>query len=188
LLKELNLDDIILLKAMSGWSKVNTRMLMSSVNFKRTKFYNCVNKLIRLGLINRVLTGEYELTDKGRQLAEKIMDPSDASRILNGEGEPLKLKINGSEIEVKNLNDFQSILSEVESEDLYQQVRSGSIARWLYAIGDKYLSREVNKLRTIITRSNVKEKLKAIIEERVKFLGELLAIASTPRRGRPSRQ
>jgi len=188
LLRELNLDDIILLKAMSGWSRVNTRMLMSTVNFKRTKFYNCINRLIRLGLINRILTGEYKLTEQGRMLAERLIDPSDASKVLNGEGEPLKLRISNSEIEVRNLIDFRSIIGEVENEDLYQQVRTSNLSRWLYALGDKYLSREVSKLRTIVTRSNVKDRLKSIIEERVRFLEELISLASLPRRGRPIRQ
>ncbi|MHC1627501.1 MAG: hypothetical protein ACXQTI_01540 [Candidatus Nezhaarchaeales archaeon] len=188
MLRELNLDDITLLRAMSGWSRVNTRMLMSTVNFKRTKFYNCINKLIRLGLINRILTGEYELTEQGRILAERLIDPSDASKILNGEGEPLRLKISDSEIEIRNLSDFRSIVSEVENEDLYQQVRTSNLSRWLYAIGDRYLSREINKLRTMVTRSNVKDRLKNLIEERIRFLEELVSLAALPRRGRPARQ
>jgi len=188
LLRELNLDDITLLRAMSGWSRVNTRMLMSAVNFKRTKFYNCINKLIRLGLIDRILTGEYRLTEQGRILAERLIDPSEASKVLNGEGEPLRLKISDSEIEIRNLNDFRSVIGEVENEDLYQQVRTSNLSKWLYALGDKYLSREVNKLKAIATRSNVKDRLKNMIEERVRFLEELASIVSLPRRGRPVRQ
>ncbi len=188
MLRELNLDDITLLRAMSGWSRANTRMLMSAVNFKRTKFYNCINKLIRLGLIDRILTGEYRLTEQGRILAERLIDPLEASKVLNGEGDPLRLKISDSEIEIRNLNDFRSIIGEVENEDLYQQVRTSNLSRWLYALGDKYLSREVNKLKAIATRSNVKDRLRGMIEERVRFLEELASLASLPRRGRPIRQ
>ena len=57
MLEELTVDDVVVLKAMIGWRSVNTRLLIDSVGFKRTKFYNCVNKLIKPGLINRVLTG-----------------------------------------------------------------------------------------------------------------------------------
>ncbi|MEM4653555.1 MAG: hypothetical protein QW535_05610 [Candidatus Nezhaarchaeales archaeon] len=188
MLKELNVDDIVLLKTMSEWNKIATRELMSAVNFKRTKFYNCINKLMRLGLVVRVLTGEYRLTDQGRLLAEKLVDPRDATKILGGSGEPLKLKKSNSEVEVRNLSDLKNVVSEVESEDLYWHVRTGNISRWLYVIGDKYLSRELTKLRITITKNNVKEKMKELVEERISFLEELASLSMAPRRGKATRR
>ncbi|MEM4576548.1 MAG: hypothetical protein QW701_03670 [Candidatus Nezhaarchaeales archaeon] len=182
MLKEIDVDDVVLLKVMSRWSRVGTKALMSAVNFKRTKFYNCINKLIKLGLVSRVLTGEYQLTEQGRLLAEKLVDLHEVHKILNGEGEPLKLKASNSELEVRNLRDFKNVVNEVENESLYQQVRTGNLSRWLYSIGDKYLSREVSKLRSTITRSNVKEKLKELVEKRVSFLEELLVLAGSMQR------
>jgi len=188
LLKELSVDDIVLLKTMSEWNRIATRELMSAVNFKRTKFYNCINRLMKLGLVVRVLTGEYRLTDQGRLLAEKLVDPRDAARILDGSGEPLKLKKSNSEVEVRNLNDLKNFVSEVESEDLYWHVRTSNFSRWLYMIGDRYLSRELSKFGATITKNNVKDKMKKLVEERVNFLKELLNLAATPRRGRAARQ
>ncbi|MEM0217732.1 MAG: hypothetical protein QXM73_03150 [Candidatus Nezhaarchaeales archaeon] len=188
MLKELSIDDVILLKTMSEWNRIATRELMSAVNFKRTKFYNCINRLMKLGLVVRVLTGEYQLTDQGRLLAEKLMDPRDAARILSGSGEPLKLKKSNSEVEIRNLNDLKNFVGEVESEDLYWHVRTSNFSRWLYMIGDRYLSRELSKFRTTITKNNVKEKMKELVEERVNFLNELVSLTTTPRRGRAVRR
>lgn len=188
MLKELSVDDIVLLKTMAEWNRVTTRELMSAVDFKRTKFYNCINKLIELGLVIRVLTGEYRLTDQGRLLAEKLVDPRNATKILSGSGEPLKLKKGNFEVEVRNLNDLKNVVSEVESEDLYWQVRTSNISRWLYVIGDRYLSREFSKFRTTITKNNVKEKVKELVEERVNFLEKLVNLILAPRKGRATRQ
>jgi len=182
LLEELTVDDVVVLKAMSGWSRVNTRLLMDSVGFKRTKFYNCVNKLIKLGLINRVLTGEYELTSQGRAIAERLVNPSEAVKILYGENQPIKVKVESSDIEVKNLEDLLNIVELASTEDVYQHVRRGGLARWLYVIGDKPLSREINRLRNAVTRFNVKDMLKKILEERVKFLKELASLLDAAKR------
>ena len=182
MLEELNVDDIALLSAMSKWSRINTRDLMSVVDLKRTKFYNCINKLLRLGLVDRVMAGEYRLTDRGRSLAEKLVDLREVPRILDGDGEPLKLKLSDSEVEVRNLLGLKRIVSEVESEHLYQLVRAGTISRWLYVIGDRYLSREVGKLRTTISRNDVKEKLRGLVEERASFLEKLVALAASTRK------
>lgn len=182
MLDELSVDDIALLKAMSKWGRINTRDLMAIASLKRTKFYNCINKLVRLGLVDRVLAGEYQLTNQGRVLAEKLVDPRDAPRILDGDGEPLRLKISNSEVEVRNLLSFKNAVNEAESEHLYHLVRASTISRWLYAIGDKYLSREVGKLRCSITKSEVKEKLKTLVEERISFLEKLVNLAKSTRR------
>ncbi|NHW44888.1 MAG: hypothetical protein HA491_04045, partial [Candidatus Verstraetearchaeota archaeon] len=82
MLEELSADDIALLRAMSGWSRISTRDLMSVVGLKRTKFYNCINRLVKLGLVDRVMAGEYRLTDRGRVLAEKLVDLREVPRIL----------------------------------------------------------------------------------------------------------
>lgn len=182
MLKEIDVDDIMLLRVMCRWSRVGTKTLMSAVNFKRTKFYNCINKLIKLGLVSRVLTGEYQLTEQGRLLAEKLVDLQEVHKILYGEGEPLKLKTGSYELEVRNLHDFKNVVNEVENENLYQQVRTGNLSRWLYSIGDKYLSREVGKLRSAITRNNVKEKLRELVDKRVNFLEELSVLAGSTQR------
>jgi predicted transcriptional regulator len=182
LLEELGADDIALLRAMSGWGRISTRDLMSVAGLKRTKFYNCINKLVRLGFVDRVMAGEYRLTDRGRALAEKLVDLREVPRILDGDGEPLRLKLGGSEIEVRNLLGLKKVVGEVESERLYQLVRASTISRWLYAIGDRYLSREVGKLRVAITRNDVKEKLKELVEERVSFLERLASLAASVRK------
>jgi len=188
LLEELNADDIALLKAMSRWSKISTRDLMSVVGLKRTKFYNCINKLVRLGLVDRVMAGEYRLTDQGRTLAEKLVDLYEVPRILDGEGELLRLRLSNSEVEVRNLLGLKRVVNDVESEHLYQLVRASTISRWLYAIGDKYLSREVGKLRATITKDDVKKKLRELVEERVSFLERLTTLAtSTRKRGSEKR-
>ena len=188
MLEELNADDIALLKAMSRWSKISTRDLMSVVGLKRTKFYNCVNKLVRLGLVDRVMAGEYRLTDQGRTLAEKLVDLYEVPRILDGEGELLRLRLSNSEVEVRNLLGLKRVVNDVESEHLYQLVRASTISRWLYAIGDKYLSREVGKLRATITKDDVKKKLRELVEERVSFLERLTTLAtSTRKRGSEKR-
>lgn len=183
MLEELDCDDILLLKAMSVQSKLDTRSIMLAVNFKRTKFYNCMNKLIRLGLVNRVLTGEYELTEKGKMLAERLVDPMNALEALRGDGQPLKLKMDTSEMEVRNLSELREIVDRVKDDDLYRCVRTGSLSRWLHNIGDTFLSRELNKLRTTVTKDVVKERLKTVLDERVKFLEMLISKASS-RRGR----
>ena len=188
MLEELNADDIALLKAMSRWSKISTRDLMSVVGLKRTKFYNCINKLVRLGLVDRVMAGEYRLTDQGRTLAEKLVDLYEVPRILDGEGELLRLRLSNSEVEVRNLLGLKRVVNDVESEHLYQLVRASTISRWLYAIGDKYLSREVGKLRATITKDDVKKKLRELVEERVSFLERLTTLAtSTRKRGSEKR-
>jgi len=188
LLEELNVDDIALLSTMSKWSRVNTRDLMSVVGLKRTKFYNCINKLLRLGLVDRVMAGEYRLTDRGRSLAEKLVDLREVPRILDGDGELLKLKLSGSEVEVRNLLGLKRVVSEVESEHLYQLVRAGTISRWLYVIGDRYLSREVGRLRATISRNDVKEKLRGLVEERASFLEKLVALAASTRKKRAEKR
>ena len=188
MLEELNVDDIALLKAMSGWGRISTRDLMSVVSLKRTKFYNCINKLVRLGLVDRVMAGEYRLTNRGRALAEKLVDLREVPRILDGDGEPLRLKLSDSEVEVRNLLGLKKVVGEVESEHLYQLVRASTISRWLYAIGDRYLSREVGKLRIVITKNDVKEKLRGLVEERVSFLEKLAALAASARKRRADKR
>ncbi len=188
MLEELNVDEIALLKAMSKWGKVSTRELMSTVSLKRTKFYNCINKLVSLGLVDRVMAGEYRLTDQGRTLAEKLVDLHEVPRILDGDGESLRLKLDNSEVEVRNLLDLKRAVNNVESEHLYQLVRASTISRWLYAIGDRYLSREVGKLRTSITKDDVKEKLRELVEERVSFLEKLAALAASARKRRAEKK
>jgi predicted transcriptional regulator len=188
LLEELGADDIALLRAMSGWGRISTRDLMSVAGLKRTKFYNCINKLVRLGFVDRVMAGEYRLTDRGRALAEKLVDLREVPRILDGDGEPLRLKLSDSEVEVRNLSGLKKFVGQVESEHLYQLVRASTISRWLYAIGDRYLSREVGKLRAAITRSDVKERLRELIEERVSFLERLASLAASTRKGKSEKQ
>jgi predicted transcriptional regulator len=188
LLEELSADDIALLRAMSGWGRISTRDLMSVVGLKRTKFYNCINRLVRLGLVDRIMAGEYRLTDRGRVLAEKLVDLREVPRILEGDGEPLRLKLSDSEVEVRNLSGLKKFVGQVESEHLYQLVRASTISRWLYAIGDRYLSREVGKLRAVITRSDVKERLRELIEERVSFLERLASLAASTRKGKSEKQ
>jgi predicted transcriptional regulator len=188
LLEELSADDIALLRAMSGWGRISTRDLMSVVGLKRTKFYNCINRLVRLGLVDRIMAGEYRLTDRGRVLAEKLVDLREVPRILEGDGEPLRLKLSDSEVEVRNLSGLKKFVGQVESEHLYQLVRASTISRWLYAIGDRYLSREVGKLRAAITRSDVKERLRELIEERVSFLERLASLAASTRKGKSEKQ
>ncbi|MDI9619525.1 MAG: hypothetical protein QFX33_01680 [Candidatus Nezhaarchaeota archaeon] len=182
--KELKIDDVLLLKVMSNWNKVDTRLLMSSVKFKRTKFYNCLHKLMDLGLIERVLTGEYQLTDKGRQLAERLMDPLEALKALKEEGKPLKVKVSESEVVVRNLEGLLSVIDKADVEGLYKHLKSGSLVEWLYALGDKYLSKELSKVKGAISRWEVRDKLKEIIEGRVCFLKELASLAAEPKRGR----
>jgi predicted transcriptional regulator len=188
LLEELSADDIALLRAMSGWGRISTRDLMSVVGLKRTKFYNCINRLVRLGLVDRIMAGEYRLTDRGRVLAEKLVDLREVPRILEGDGEPLRLKLSDSEVEVRNLSGLKKFVGQVESEHLYQLVRASTISRWLYAIGDRYLSREVGKLRAVITRSDVKERLRELVEERVSFLERLASLAASTRKGKSGKQ
>jgi len=182
LLEELSVDDIALLRAMSRWSRISTRDLMSIVGLKRTKFYNCMNKLVRLGLADRIMAGEYRLTDQGKALAEKLVDLREVPKILDGDGELLRLRLNDSEVEVRNLSGLKRVVNDVESEHLYQLVRASTISRWLYAIGDKYLSREVGKLRTMTTKDDVKEKLRELVEERVSFLEKLATLAASARK------
>ncbi|NHW44329.1 MAG: hypothetical protein HA491_01100, partial [Candidatus Verstraetearchaeota archaeon] len=79
-------------------------------------------------------------------------------------------------------------VGQVESEHLYQLVRASTISRWLYAIGDRYLSREVGKLRAVITRSDVKERLRELIEERVSFLERLASLVASTRKGKSEKQ
>ena len=93
-----------------------------------------------------------------------MVNPSEAVKILYGENQPIKVKVESSDIEVKNLEDLLNIVELASTEDVYQHVRRGGLARWLYVIGDKPLSREINRLRNAVTRFNVKDMLKKILE------------------------